>query len=201
MGASNSTLGGLTNNNTGTFNLSGTGTRTIDGDVVNNGTFKVTNTTAVYTGTFTNNGAYISDPAKNYFNSLFVNSTGYLEGGAGDEFHFSGDFLNHSQNPLWNTAKADLFFGPGTHTFFLGDTGSSFTWDDLTLDPGAILDFEGDATLHVKELRLFDFSQLTGQGQFFYDSLVFESVPEPSTLLLLGSALVGLAGFRRKFGK
>ncbi len=185
--------------NNGTATLSGSGTRIVDGYVLNNGTWKVTNTTAQYTGTFTNNGAYISDPAKNYFTNLTIGATGYLAGGAGDEFHFSGDFLNHSQNPLWDTAKADLFFGSGGHTFFLGDTGSSFAWDDLTLDFGATLDIEGDATLHVKELHLFDFSQLTGRGQFFYDSLVFESVPEPSILLLVGSALIGLVGFRRTF--
>jgi hypothetical protein len=104
---------------------------------------------------------YGNTPEKFVLN-LFVDTTGYLAGGAGDEFHFSGDFLNHSQNPLWNTALADPFFGKGSHTFFFDPTGS-LIWDDMFLDPLAILNLQGGAELYVDELNA-SLSQFTGRG-------------------------------------
>jgi hypothetical protein len=83
-------------NNEGLFNLSGYGTRNVTVDVVNNATVKTTHTTAVYTGTFTNNGAYISDPATQYFEDLFIGENGYLVGQHLDNFFIRGDFINNS---------------------------------------------------------------------------------------------------------
>ncbi|MDD1620966.1 MAG: autotransporter domain-containing protein [Methylococcaceae bacterium] len=142
--------------NQGSFNVSGTGTHTIAGNVTNDGIFRVTNTSVQYTrstaqspSTFTNNGAYISDPSTNQFNNLSVGSNGYLVGGAGDQFIVTGDFNNAStQNALWNTANADLIFRglAGTqHSMGLasvdqGITNSipinSFAWGSITLGSG-----------------------------------------------------------------
>jgi hypothetical protein len=155
--------------NSGTTNLSGAGTRTINGDILNNGTFKTTNTIASYTGTFTNNGAYISDPTTQYFNNLVIGKSGYLVGQYSDKFFISGDFINNSNmNTDWNTMHAYLGFMTGSdnlHDFFLtgknfGATMSAyadnFSWgtlditgEYLTLRDG---NSEDGAALYLREL-------------------------------------------------
>jgi len=186
------------------FEVSGGGTRTINCDVINYGYFTAHNTSVVFAGTFTNNGSYSSDPSENYFNHLTIGPNGYLQatGGAGNEFHFAGDFTNNSQqpedangNPLWDTSTADLFFGPGNHTFYVGDAGKVFTWNSLNLALGAVVNVQGQGTLHVNTLRLFDPKQLTGStGQISYNSQTFA---KPSDIGLAGPdswAVLGLGG-------
>jgi hypothetical protein len=150
-------LGNGTLTNDGTASLSGTGIRVIDGNVVNNGTFKTTNTTAVYTGDFTNNGAYISDPATQYFADLIINQTGYLVGQNLDRFYISGDFVNYStMNDLWNTSHSWLGFVDGAdslHNLYItgfdygmGMPGYSnnFSWDTLDLTSESLLLYDGN---------------------------------------------------------
>ncbi|MBX9637001.1 MAG: PEP-CTERM sorting domain-containing protein [Nitrosomonas sp.] len=97
------------------------GPAVFSGDVVNNGQFKSTHTTVTFTGNYTENGVYISDPSVNNFTNLIIGASGYLVGGLGDEWHITGSFENHSsQNMLWNTTDADLFFdGSGMKDFYL----------------------------------------------------------------------------------
>lgn len=161
---SNTPSGTLVNN--GTTSLSGTGTRVIDGNVINNGIFKTTNTTAIYKGSFTNNGAYISDPAIQYFNDLIVGENGYLAGQNLDHFFISGDFINYStMNELWNTSHSQLGFLDGTdniHDLYLtGDDygatmsgyANNFSW--------GMLDITGD------HLSLYDGNSLTTGGALY----------------------------------
>lgn len=67
----------LTNNSTTV--LTGSGTRTIEGSVINNGTSEATNTAAKFEGEYINEGSYVSDSYVTYFNELSINE-GYMLG-------------------------------------------------------------------------------------------------------------------------
>ncbi|MBU1055379.1 MAG: hypothetical protein KKC46_16395, partial [Proteobacteria bacterium] len=146
----------ITNNPAGTVSLSGAGTREVQGDIINKGTFTVSNTTAIFGGDFTNTGIYISDPSSNYFNTLTVEAEGYLLGGLGDNFFIETDFINNSaQETLWDTDDALLgFTGEGLHEFYLAgeDLGAdilgytdNFAWGTLNVEGNLNL-FDGNAT-------------------------------------------------------
>ena len=145
--------------NEGQVNISGTGTRTVEGNVINDGTFKVTDTSVSYTGTFINNGAYLSDPSTSTFTNLTISASGYLQGGAGDQFILSGNLTNNStQTGLWNTSSATLdFIGAGSHTADFGSS-SVFQWGQLVLDAGTQLIL--GSNLYVTKLELADYMQL-----------------------------------------
>jgi hypothetical protein len=132
----------LTNN--GTTALTGTGTRTVNGTVVNNGTFTVSHTNATFTGTFTNNGKYATDPSVSTFTDLILGSNGYLTATSGDQFIIGGRLESHSaQNALWNTNNALLTFtGAGQHDLYLtgadlgatlGGYSNNFAWGEFSL--------------------------------------------------------------------
>ncbi len=136
--------------NRGFVELSGAGMRTIDGNVFNDGTWKVSGTNATYTGTFTNAHAYISDPSVNSFYDLVITENGYLIGGAGDQFRIEGKLESVSyQHLLWDTQNAQLIFtGNSSHDFYITglDMGGStagyvhnFGWGDLEIDNDSAL--------------------------------------------------------------
>jgi len=150
--------GTFTNN--GNTNLSGTGTRTVNGNVINNGTFKTTHTVVVFTGIFTNNGAYISDPATQHFNTLIIGQNGYLVGQHGDKFYISADFVSNSNmNAVWNTSHAYLGFVAGQtsqHALYItgADYGSTmsgfannFSWGTLDITGNMITLFDGNTDI------------------------------------------------------
>ena len=172
---------GVTNNGTMTFWGSGTGQTNINGgpvtnnnligvgikgqtnqavqfnsDVASNGTIKVADATVTFAGSFTNTGAYISDPAHNYFNDLTVGPGGYLAGGEGDEFYMYKGFINNSaQNALWSTGESLLGFSGSSHSFSLAgaDLGATvagytdnFAWGTLSIIEASIILSDGNAT-------------------------------------------------------
>lgn len=181
--------------NTGTVNLSGTGTRYFNGDVNNQGTFKVTDTNVVFAGNFDNQGGYFSDPSVNTFNNLNVGQDGYLVGGLGDQFIVQGNFTNAStQNNNWDTSQSTLIFaspnGPATHQMALAsaDLGSAltsfddnFAWGEVILESGQRLNLvDGNGTpgaaLYASRFTLANgvsqVSNISGDYNVYYDPAI-----------------------------
>ena len=185
--------GGLTNN--GSITLTG-GSTTINGDVanaaghkievrfspalftgnvVNNGTFKNTGASVTFAGTYTEAGTFISDPADNYFSTINITGPGALVGGSGDRFFVTGDLLNGSTSPNWDTAAAALLFsGSPSHllTTPAADLGASyagyagnFAWGAVQLAAGESLTLADADTTPGGALYLGDLQLAGGLSQ------------------------------------
>ncbi|GAB4181814.1 MAG: hypothetical protein Fur0039_26570 [Rhodocyclaceae bacterium] len=178
--------------NYGFVEFSGAGTRVVNGTVTNaaGATMSAHATQVEFTGTFFNSGAYVSDPSINTFADLVVSETGYLAGGANDQFRIAGDFSSSSaQNMLWDTQNAQLIFiGDKAHWFSitgadLGPTTAgyshNFGWGDFQLDAEMIVLQDGNGTpgggLYVGTIQGLDIAggtvlNLHGNGlNVYYD--------------------------------
>lgn len=162
---------------------------TFTGSVVNRGTLKITDSHITFAGTYTENGAYVSDPSTTHYTNLLVGSGGYLQGGLGDLFIVSGSFSNLStQNTNWSTASSELDFGNGSaHPFLLAgaDSGQSisgytnnFAFGTMDLYSGQSLSLGAGSgsALYVGALVLgsgtSQVSSITGNGHnIYYDVL------------------------------
>ncbi|OPX22484.1 MAG: hypothetical protein B1H04_04920, partial [Planctomycetales bacterium 4484_123] len=152
-------------------------TTTFYGDFTNNpgATVKNTGGTIRYLGTFTNNGAVISDPADNYFLDVLNGDTGYFVGGVGDRFIVAGDFLSSStQNAQWDTAGAELIFKAGAgrqHTL-------SVTGADLGKDPAGWVDnfAWGRLLIEPAQKLLLEDGNAVPDGGLYLGELVFGGV-------------------------
>lgn len=164
--------------NRGKLNVVAGASKTIVGDVTNDGELSVVNTSIEYAGLFTNNGSYSSDPSVNRFIDLAVGPAGYLQGGAGDRFIISGNFLNASlEGGLWNTREASLVVtGTGDHTISLasqdyGADGAAFDfeWGELSIEAGV-------------QLRLVDGNEARGAA-LYIKRLVLQGDVDPSRFI------------------
>jgi hypothetical protein len=140
----------------GTMNLSGSGVRTVGGELLNNaaGTVNIDHTTAIFNNKVTSYGVfhvtqstvtfaggrdiygpYITDPTITYDTTLTVKSNGYIQAAMGDVFMMKGDFMNNSiKFQDWDTSKAEIgFTGSGMHHIQPGDR-NAFAWGSFTID-------------------------------------------------------------------
>ena len=220
--------GDVSNSAGATFGISGTGTRTVNGNVTNDGTVKVAGTadgtTVQFTGTFTNNGILDSDPARlEFYGDFVIGPDGSIHASAGDQYVLYQDFLiNSTSTTGWTTSAADLIFsGAGIHEFSFD--GLDLTWNELLLEPDVILEFAGTGTFTASVLDglMIDpdghVLNLSGPAGFtlFYDpaenpdlsgvywlqgggSLSPSVIPVPGAVLLELVGLIGLTAARRR---
>ena len=120
-------------------------------------TMHVTHSTVTFGDTFTNHGAFITDPSTfDFRGDVTVGPDGYFSAAAGDTYNFHAGFASSSMNPLWNTSAATLaFVEPVIHALELAG-GNSLNWDMLWLDTGALIAMDGPGELHVNSIILPD---------------------------------------------
>jgi len=96
---------------------------TVNGAFTNVGTFVMNNGIGRFNGIVVNQGAWITDPTTNIFNSTHTEtSSGYISASAGDVFIFKSNLVNQSaQNVTWDTLNTT----PGNS----GATGTKFIFD------------------------------------------------------------------------
>jgi hypothetical protein len=126
---------------------------------------------------YTSTGSYSTIPLE-YYRSL-DQSGNYINGLRADYYDLSGGFITtiYGEGPI---AHAWAPYPPGV--YYEGQLG---LWAGI---------FGGDYPSGNFEERL--------SGQIYIGSSVPPAVPEPATMLLLGSGLIGLAGYgRKKFKK
>jgi hypothetical protein len=105
-----------------------------------------------------------------------------------------------SINTVNNTQKSANYINNVGNTDGLPVAGLGIKFDGLTTVLQAQATGIGAGT-HTIKLAVADANDSQLDSGVFIQKGSFSSIPEPSTLLLIGTGLIGLAGFRRNFRK
>lgn len=116
--------------------------------------------------------------------------------------------IRESNDNLFNLNSFDLTewgeYSNKTYTVTGYLAGGDTVSETITLD-----NFIHQEDVDYNDFNHFNFTKFTnlssvtiaGYSYFALDNLNVSPIPEPTTMLLLGAGLIGLAGFRRKFKK
>ena len=150
-------------------------------------------------------GEYIEDGIKM---SLVADHYDFGLGNVNIDTHISGGTLKFemADGSLFNLSSLNVWTSPLDPLFLPYSVAYKLSYSNgnsLFLDPGTnMLLSLGINNLSYFTASIYFSSGFAEQHNFTLDNINMTSIPEPSTLFLLGSGLVGLAGYgRRRFRK